>query len=67
MENVDDDREGVRVFNLSSPVAGFVSFSGTNSTLKRRRSTTRLENDLDDDDGDDDSASVARATRGGNT
>jgi len=33
MENVDDDREGVRVFNLSSPIAGRHLYSMSVSSL----------------------------------
>ena len=81
MENVDGEREAMRVFHLSAHVAGFVFFprvfSGTTKerVLKRcasfddaRDAAKERTNDRDDDGKNgDDGARVARATRGGSS
>ena len=82
MENVDGEREAMRVFHLSAHVAGFgfflAFFQAPTSThvLKRcdvvrrraRRGAKEGTNDRDDDGKDgDDGARVARATRVGSS
>ena len=82
MENVDGDREAMRIFNLLARVAGFNFFSSrffrhhqgarfeTVCVVRRRarRGAKEGTNDRDDDGKDgDDGARVARATRVGSS